>query len=87
MRGIAVGGDKSCSKTIRMGGAVSSGRDNNELVDNLMGGGYIRTRNVERVFRVLDRADYMTPTERDQAYKDLAWRSGALHLSAPCIYR
>lgn len=70
-----------------MGGAVSSGRDNNELVDNLMGGGYIRTRAVERVFRVLDRADYMIPAERDQAYKDLAWRSGALHLSAPCIYR
>ncbi|CAG9783457.1 unnamed protein product [Diatraea saccharalis] len=69
-----------------MGGAVSSGRDNNELIDNLMGGNYIRTRCVERVFRALDRADYMTPEARDQAYKDLAWRNGPLHMSAPCIY-
>nr|CAD0196585.1 unnamed protein product [Chrysodeixis includens] len=69
-----------------MGGAVSSGRDNNELIDNLMGSNYIRTRTVERVFRSLDRADYMTPEARDQAYKDLAWRNGPLHMSAPCIY-
>ncbi|RVE43330.1 hypothetical protein evm_012034 [Chilo suppressalis] len=69
-----------------MGGAVSSGRDNDELIDNLMGGNYIRTRCVERVFRALDRADYMTPEARDQAYKDLAWRNGPLHMSAPCIY-
>ncbi|XP_022819398.1 protein-L-isoaspartate O-methyltransferase domain-containing protein 2-like [Spodoptera litura] len=69
-----------------MGGAVSSGRDNNELIDNLMGSNYIRTRSVERVFRSLDRADYMTPEARDQAYKDLAWRNGPLHMSAPCIY-
>ncbi|KAM3961852.1 LOW QUALITY PROTEIN: uncharacterized protein ACR2FA_004176 [Aphomia sociella] len=67
------------------GGAVSSGRDNDELIDNY-GGNYIRTRNVERVFRALDRAEYMTPETRDQAYKDLAWRNGPLHLSAPCIY-
>lgn len=79
-------GDKF-SKTNKMGGAVSSGRDNNELIDNLMGGNYIRTRPVERVFRSLDRADYMTPESRDQAYKDLAWRNGPLHMSAPCIYR
>lgn len=72
---------------LKMGGAVSSGRDNNELIDNLMGGNYIRTRTVERVFRALDRADYMTPEARDQAYKDMAWRNGPLHISAPCIYR
>ncbi|XP_053625742.1 uncharacterized protein LOC128683808 [Plodia interpunctella] len=69
-----------------MGGAVSSGRDNDELIDNLMGSNYIRTRAVEQVFRALDRADYMTRDARDQAYKDLAWRSGLLHMSAPCIY-
>ncbi|CAH2074760.1 unnamed protein product, partial [Iphiclides podalirius] len=69
-----------------MGGAVSSGRDNNELIDNLMEGNYIRSPDVERVFRALDRADYMTPDTRDQAYKDLAWRNGPLHLSSPCIY-
>ncbi|CAG9585885.1 unnamed protein product [Danaus chrysippus] len=69
-----------------MGGAVSSGRDNNELIDNLMSGNYIRTRQIEMVFRALDRADYMTPEARDQAYKDLAWKNGPLHLSSPCIY-
>ncbi|KAI8435418.1 hypothetical protein MSG28_003725 [Choristoneura fumiferana] len=69
-----------------MGGAVSSGRDNGELIDNLVGGNYIRSRDVERVFRALDRADYMTREARDQAYKDVAWRHGPLHLSAPCIY-
>ncbi|KAJ2952431.1 hypothetical protein O0L34_g6736 [Tuta absoluta] len=69
-----------------MGGAVSSGRNNTELIDNLMGGNYIRSRDVERAFRALDRGDYMTPEARDQAYKDLAWRNGPLHMSAPCIY-
>ncbi|XP_023947674.2 mucin-5AC [Bicyclus anynana] len=69
-----------------MGGAVSSGRDNNELIDNLMGGNYIRTAEVERVFRALDRAEYLTPESREQAYKDLAWKNGPLHLSSPCIY-
>ncbi|XP_063531464.1 uncharacterized protein LOC134742343 [Cydia strobilella] len=69
-----------------MGGAVSSGRDNNELIDNLVSSNYIRSRDVERVFRAVDRADYMTRDARDQAYKDLAWRHGPLHLSAPCIY-
>ncbi|XP_039747201.1 uncharacterized protein LOC120624618 isoform X2 [Pararge aegeria] len=69
-----------------MGGAVSSGRDNNELIDNLKSGNYIRTFDVEKVFRALDRAEYMTPEAREQAYKDLAWRNGPLHLSSPCIY-
>ncbi|KPJ07363.1 Protein-L-isoaspartate O-methyltransferase domain-containing protein 1 [Papilio machaon] len=69
-----------------MGGAVSSGRDNNELVDNLKEGSYIRTPEVERVFRALDRGDYMLPGDRERAYKDIAWRSGLLHLSSPCIY-
>ncbi|XP_068629852.1 uncharacterized protein [Battus philenor] len=69
-----------------MGGAVSSGQDNNELVDNLMNGNYIRSPRVERVFRAVDRGDYMTQGSRHQAYKDLAWRHGPMHLSSPCIY-
>lgn len=70
-----------------MGGAVSSGRDNNELIDNLKEGNFIRTRDVELAFRAVDRGDYLLPDVRHQAYKDLAWRSGPLHMSAPCIYR
>ncbi|KPJ00204.1 Protein-L-isoaspartate O-methyltransferase domain-containing protein 1 [Papilio xuthus] len=69
-----------------MGGAVSSGRNNNELVDNLMEASYIRTPEVERVFRAVDRGNYMLPGDRDRAYRDIAWRNGFLHLSSPCIY-
>jgi len=69
-----------------MGGTVSSGQDNDELVDNLMGSGYIRSKNVEQVFRAIDRADYVLSAYREGAYKDLAWKHGNIHLSAPCIY-
>lgn len=42
-----------------MGGAVSSGETNEELVDNLCNEGYIFTPEVEKVFRIVDRKDYM----------------------------
>ena len=38
---------------------MSAGRDNDELVDNLCKESYIVTPQVERVFRTLDRRDYM----------------------------
>lgn len=69
-----------------MGGAVSTGQDNNDLIDNLLDADYIRTPIVERVFRAVDRAEYFLPDSRASAYKDLAWKSGNLHLSAPCVY-
>ncbi|XP_029156391.1 protein-L-isoaspartate O-methyltransferase domain-containing protein 1-like [Nylanderia fulva] len=69
-----------------MGGAVSTGQDNDELVDNLMESGYIKTKKVEQVFRAVDRADYVLSSCREGAYQDLAWKHGNLHLSAPCIY-
>lgn len=69
-----------------MGGAVSAGEDNDELIDNLKEAHYIRSELVERAFRAIDRADYYLEEYRDNAYKDLAWRHGNLHLSAPCIY-
>lgn len=69
-----------------MGGAVSSGYDNDNLIDNLREAEYIRTSCVERAFRAVDRADYFLPHARYTAYKDLAWRSGHFHISAPCIY-
>lgn len=69
-----------------MGGAVSAGEDNDELIDNLKEAHYIRSDLVERAFRAIDRADYYLEEYRDSAYKDLAWRHGNLHLSAPCIY-
>jgi protein-L-isoaspartate O-methyltransferase len=69
-----------------MGGAVSAGEDNDDLIDNLLGADYIKSPDVERVFRAVDRAHYFTSEFRESAYKDLAWKSGNLHLSAPCIY-
>jgi len=38
------------------------------------------------VFRAVDRALYYTQPTKTNAYKDLAWKDGNLHLSAPCIY-
>lgn len=69
-----------------MGGAVSSGQDNDELVDNLIDSGYIRTKKIEQVFRAVDRADYIRSSHREVAYRDLPWKHGNIHLSAPCVY-
>lgn len=69
-----------------MGGAVSSGYDNDDLIDNLLEAEYIRSPFVERAFRAVDRGDYFLPHVRSSAYKDLAWKNGHLHISAPCIY-
>ncbi|CAG9861923.1 unnamed protein product [Phyllotreta striolata] len=69
-----------------MGGVVSSGQNNDDLIDNLLEADYIKTPLVERVFRAVDRAEYFLPEGRANAYKDLAWKYGNLHLSAPCIY-
>lgn len=69
-----------------MGSSVSSGRDNDELIDNLIHAEYIQSSNVEKVFRAVDRADYYLANNRCGAYRDVAWKSGNLHLSAPCVY-
>lgn len=69
-----------------MGGAVSAGEDNDDLIDNLKEAQYIRTDKVEQVFRAIDRGDYYLDGYRENAYKDLAWKHGNIHLSAPCIY-
>lgn len=72
--------------TLTMGGAVSAGEDNDELIDNLKEAQYIRTELVEQAFRAVDRADYYLEEFRENAYRDLAWKHGNIHLSAPCIY-
>ncbi|OCT76800.1 hypothetical protein XELAEV_18032003mg [Xenopus laevis] len=69
-----------------MGGAVSAGEDNDDLIDNLKEAQYIRTERVEQAFRAIDRGEYYSEGYRDNAYKDLAWKHGNIHLSAPCIY-
>lgn len=69
-----------------MGGAFSNGQDNDELTDNLVECGYIRSKKIEQVFRAVDRGDYFLSSHRESAYKDFAWKHGNIHLSAPCIY-
>lgn len=69
-----------------MGGSVSAGRNNDELIDNLIEGGLINTQMVERVFRAVDRGTFYLSKHKESAYRDLAWREGLIHISAPCIY-
>lgn len=69
-----------------MGGAVSAGEDNDELIDNLVEAEYIKSPYVERIFRAVDRGDYYLEGCKENAYRDLAWKHGNIHLSAPCIY-
>lgn len=64
---------------------MSSGENNDALVDNLIRANYIKSPDVERVFRAVDRAFYYTDDEKSLAYKDLAWKSQNLHLSAPWL--
>lgn len=65
---------------------MSAGEDNDELIDHLKAAQYIRSELVERAFRAVDRADYYLEEFKENAYKDLAWKHGNIHLSAPCIY-
>lgn len=69
-----------------MGGAVSASSSNSEMINKLIDAGYIDHDIVERILKAVDRAHYYIPEERRDAYRDLAWRRGNLHLSAPCIY-
>ena len=71
---------------LKMGSAVSAGEDNDELIDNLVQADYIKSKQIEDVFRAVDRANYYADGCKENAYRDLAWKNGNLHLSAPCIY-
>lgn len=66
-----------------MGGAVSAGEDNDELIDNLVEADYIKSLRIESIFRAVDRAHYYAEGCGDNAYRDLAWKHGNLHLSGP----
>lgn len=61
-----------------MGGNVSSGQNNDELIDNLIESGLIKSNMVERVFRAVDRGIFYLPKFKHLAYRDLAWREGGL---------
>lgn len=70
----------------KMGGSVSAGKTNDELIDHLVEAEFIKTPLIQRVFRAVDRGNYYVPNQKQNAYKDIAWKMGKLHLSAPCVY-
>nr|CAD2138300.1 unnamed protein product [Meloidogyne enterolobii] len=75
-----------------MGLVASVGKNNDELVDNLVKHDSIKNGRVERIMRLVDRGKFMPENAvEENAYKDSAWKSdlglpGFLHISAPCIY-
>jgi protein-L-isoaspartate O-methyltransferase len=69
-----------------MGGAVSAGEDNDELIDNLVEADYIKSVRVESIFRAVDRANYYADGCLENAYRDLAWKHGNLHLSGLFVF-
>ena len=69
-----------------MGGVVAKGENNNELVDNLVEAKYIEKKEIEDVFRSVDRGDFYPGEYLIDSYKDAAMRYNNLHISAPSIY-
>ncbi|XP_065320043.1 protein-L-isoaspartate O-methyltransferase domain-containing protein 1-like isoform X2 [Gordionus sp. m RMFG-2023] len=69
-----------------MGGAVSAGKNNDELIDNLVKAKFIRNFNIEEAFRIVDRSYFFPKDFVNNAYMDMAWKHGDIHISAPCIY-
>lgn len=60
--------------------------NNDELTNALIKTENIFTKDVEKVFRCVDRGFYFTNQEKPLAYRDTAWQSDSIHLSAPSIY-
>ncbi|XP_050533473.1 protein-L-isoaspartate O-methyltransferase domain-containing protein 1-like [Daktulosphaira vitifoliae] len=69
-----------------MGQNLSLSRSNDDLINMLIGRKYIRSIDVERVFRSVDRGFYYTSEQKLNAYTDSAWQYEQIHLSSPCIY-
>lgn len=63
-----------------------SDNSNDELINSLIKNDYIHTKEVEKAFRSVDRGFYFSNDDKRFAYRDLAWQSKELHLSAPCVY-
>ncbi|XP_034934797.1 protein-L-isoaspartate O-methyltransferase domain-containing protein 1-like isoform X2 [Chelonus insularis] len=69
-----------------MGNINSNETNNDDLVDRLRLLGYIKSKKIEYVFRAIDRGHYISSDDKNVIYKDLSWKMGNIHLSAPCVY-
>ena len=69
-----------------MGGVVTKGQNNDELIDNLIEAKYLFDPKICRIFRRVDRGNFYPGEYQEDAYRDQAMRSGNIHLSSPCIY-
>ena len=65
---------------------MSHGLDNDDLISKLCQADYIKSPKVEFALRAVDRALYFPEGRESLAYRDLAYKNGDIHLSAPCIY-
>jgi protein-L-isoaspartate O-methyltransferase len=64
----------------------SSGKTNEELVDNMVQNGLINNPEVEQGFRRVDRKFFVPKASENEAYSDRPIREGLVHISAPHIY-
>lgn len=69
-----------------MGTALSTGRNNDSIVDVLIDTGAIKSKAIEKVFRAVDRADYFLDEARESAYNNMSWKNGNINISAPSVY-
>ena len=52
-----------------MGGAVSAGETNDELIDHLVEAGYVRSKNIELLLKAIDRAHFFDSDSKNLAYR------------------
>lgn len=70
-----------------MGGTVSAGHSNAELVYNLATQhAASQPSAAEALMLGVDRRAYFLPDYEHFAYQDVAWKHNLIHLSAPVIY-
>lgn len=66
---------------------LSSGTSNEDLVNQLVHNGVIKSIPIKNAFQFTDRGDFIQPQElRAQAYQDRPFKNRHIHISAPHMY-